>query len=33
MDLIYGSRGGRYKDNYYNQMNSFGLDQIDMLRQ
>ena len=33
MDLIYGSRGGRYKDNYYNQMNSFGLDQIDMLKQ
>lgn len=33
IDLIYGSRGGRYKDNYYNQMNSFGLDQIDMLRQ
>ena len=30
--LIYGARGGRYKDNYYNKMNDFSIQQIDMLK-
>ena len=32
IDLVYGSRGGEYKDSYYNQINDFEMDRLDMLK-